>query len=335
MPNRRGSYLSEFLAGLHSRGYDVDNIYSELDILFDVRGAELRSHKTDRLRALVTKLQYVTVDEFGGALSTPCNPGVYSLMVNIVADSKTTGDLLIKGLNFYNTIRNDLTTNIELAGENCIVSSKVSGFDDGNARIFVVFWLLFWKKMCDWCSGRRIELKSVGINAIDDLRVSESRMLFRCEDVHTADTSYIKFDRKYLNILLFRLPSTAGVLSMSQALEVVFDHDNVNSYKSLVKKHLRLSLRDQHPGIDVQSAASHLGLSKLCLYRHLKLEGVTFQQLKDEVRQGIAIDRLHNRSINITAISEELGFSEPGAFSRAFKQWTGLSPAVYRDRLPG
>jgi AraC-like DNA-binding protein len=40
--------------------------------------------------------------------------------------------------------------------------------------------------------------------------------------------------------------------------------------------------------------------------------------------------------ISITEISERTGFAEPAAFSRAFKKWTGTSPAGYRTaRIPG
>jgi len=33
----------------------------------------------------------------------------------------------------------------------------------------------------------------------------------------------------------------------------------------------------------------------------------------------------------LQAIAEELGFSEPAAFSRAFKKWTGKTPGAYRE----
>jgi AraC-like DNA-binding protein len=34
--------------------------------------------------------------------------------------------------------------------------------------------------------------------------------------------------------------------------------------------------------------------------------------------------------LSLQQIAEQLGFSEPSAFHRAFKKWTGLTPGAYR-----
>jgi AraC-like DNA-binding protein len=51
--------------------------------------------------------------------------------------------------------------------------------------------------------------------------------------------------------------------------------------------------------------------------------------IKDEMRRDLAIDYLLISNRNITNISTVLGFSEPRSFTRAFKQWTGVSPSKY------
>ncbi len=40
---------------------------------------------------------------------------------------------------------------------------------------------------------------------------------------------------------------------------------------------------------------------------------------------------LSNNELSINQIAREVGFNEPAAFTRAFKQWTGKSPRQYRD----
>ena len=70
-------------------------------------------------------------------------------------------------------------------------------------------------------------------------------------------------------------------------------------------------------------------MSPQTLRRHLREEGTSFQELKDHLRRDLAIYQLGS-DLPIQRIAERLGFSEPSAFHRAFKKWTGLTPGAYR-----
>jgi AraC-like DNA-binding protein len=76
--------------------------------------------------------------------------------------------------------------------------------------------------------------------------------------------------------------------------------------------------------------AHRLHSSPQTLRRHLREEGSSFQELKDHLRRDLAIYHLGRDELSIQAITEQLGFSEPSAFHRAFKKWTGLTPGAYR-----
>ena len=68
------------------------------------------------------------------------------------------------------------------------------------------------------------------------------------------------------------------------------------------------------------------------LSRHLAREGVTFQQVVDEIRFTIARDLLANTELALNQISVMLRYSEPSAFTRAFHRWSGQSPSAWRAR---
>lgn len=75
--------------------------------------------------------------------------------------------------------------------------------------------------------------------------------------------------------------------------------------------------------------ADRLGLSRRTLQRRLEAEGTTFDQVLEELRRRLAAGHLAaGRSVKQTA--HLLGFSDPAAFSRAFKRWTGTSPNSIR-----
>jgi AraC-like DNA-binding protein len=78
---------------------------------------------------------------------------------------------------------------------------------------------------------------------------------------------------------------------------------------------------------NIETIANKLGLSRQTLFRKLKAEGVTFEQVLNELRYKLALEYLgEQKTVNEAAYL--LGFSDPAAFSRAFKRWTGSSPST-------
>jgi AraC-like DNA-binding protein len=81
---------------------------------------------------------------------------------------------------------------------------------------------------------------------------------------------------------------------------------------------------------NIDRVARDLGLSRQTLYRRLKVEGVTFEQLLDELRHRLALKLLREDHMAVKQAAWRLGFSDPAAFSRAFKRWTGSAPSFAR-----
>lgn len=83
--------------------------------------------------------------------------------------------------------------------------------------------------------------------------------------------------------------------------------------------------------IGIERVARDLGYSRQTLYRRLKAEGVTYEQLLDGLRRRLAL-RFMREGLSVKDAAYRLGFSDPAAFSRAFKRWTGSSPSDMRTR---
>jgi len=88
----------------------------------------------------------------------------------------------------------------------------------------------------------------------------------------------------------------------------------------------RLAAMLEAGDVRIDRVAADMGLSRQTLYRRLKDEGITFEELLDKLRHRLALRYLREDRMSVKAASYRLGFSEPAAFSRAFKRWTGQPP---------
>ena len=76
--------------------------------------------------------------------------------------------------------------------------------------------------------------------------------------------------------------------------------------------------------------ARGLGSSPRSLQRRLSVEGTSYQEILDEIRRESAEAYLRGSSMSCSEVGYLLGFSEPAAFTRAFKRWRGLTPLEFR-----
>ena len=80
-----------------------------------------------------------------------------------------------------------------------------------------------------------------------------------------------------------------------------------------------------------EEIAQAMNVSVRTLRRNLVKEETSYQELLKEVRLQLAKDYLMT-DLSIEFIAEKIGYSEVSNFSRAFKQWTSMSPKLYREK---
>jgi len=93
--------------------------------------------------------------------------------------------------------------------------------------------------------------------------------------------------------------------------------------------HLREELERGHP--TAASVGRQLGMSARSLHRRLREEGTTLRRLLDALRLELG-QRYLREGVSIDETAFLLGYSEASAFQRAFRRWTGWTPAAYRRR---
>ena len=82
----------------------------------------------------------------------------------------------------------------------------------------------------------------------------------------------------------------------------------------------------------IVQVARSLGVDRRTVQRRLAASGQSFSSLRDAVRADLAERLVPNPRRSLTEIAEELGFSEPSAFSRWFRGRFGCSPSQWRSQ---
>jgi AraC-like DNA-binding protein len=81
--------------------------------------------------------------------------------------------------------------------------------------------------------------------------------------------------------------------------------------------------------LTLEAVATALAVSRRTLTRRLAEEHVSFRHILDEVRRDVAHTLLQDRSLSISDIAFFLQYSEPTAFHRSFRRWTGRTPRAF------
>src|SRR5262245_36929428 len=78
------------------------------------------------------------------------------------------------------------------------------------------------------------------------------------------------------------------------------------------------------------AVAARLALTVRTMHRHLVEAGTSFRGIRDELLRQRAKELLSERRVPIAEVSFLLGYSDPSSFHRAFRRWTGFTPAEWR-----
>lgn len=118
------------------------------------------------------------------------------------------------------------------------------------------------------------------------------------------------------------------LLRQIDAFEAEFGDDFPGKVRSI----LRTALLTNY--FSSERIAALFSMHSRTLHRRLKEFDTSFQQLVDEGRFEIACQMLDNTSMVIDRIAESLGYADASSFTRAFRRWSGITPAKWREKPP-
>ncbi len=163
--------------------------------------------------------------------------------------------------------------------------------------------------------------------------LDELRIMFPGPIKFDGSHNQLIFDREYLERPLIRDDSELSDFVRNAPADVMTIPGRDNSLERQIARLLLKRGNDPLKFPDQNKLAEELGVSPQTLYRRLKRSGTSYQKIKDDIRRETAIQQLIKEGLSVDQVAERVGYAESRSFTRAFRQWTGMSPRQYGKRV--
>ncbi|MGR6874717.1 AraC family transcriptional regulator ligand-binding domain-containing protein [Pseudomonas sp. HK3] len=327
-------YILTAIGGAKAKGIDTKALLKKYRIPEKPLKDPKARFGVDLVAKLYAGIALELNDEFMGFTEKPIKVGTFELMAEWVSHSQTLEELLQKAIRFYNQITDEVHMSLDIEDDHVYFTSEFRRPELDFEHFYAEYWHVIWHRFASWYIGKPIKLLGAYIN-YTPLDRDEFELLFRCSTHLKSKYNRLVFHKKYLQEPLIKSQGDLQVFLRRAPIDMLTIPGEDTSLTALIKQQLDPRPFKEDDVLDLPTShalAKSLSMSEQTLRRKLNAEGSNYQQIKDNLRQELANKLLGNRAISIAKISKQLNFSEPRAFTRAFKQWSGYTPKEYRQQ---
>lgn len=156
----------------------------------------------------------------------------------------------------------------------------------------------------------------------------EYERIFQCPVTFSAPWNALEMHPQALSWQVAQNPTYVFGLLTERAESLLADIETAGPTAAHLRSVLLTVLH--HGGVRVDDLALQMGISRQTLFRRLRREGTTYEEVLDQLRRRLALDYLRGGKASVSETAYLVGFSDASTFSRAFKRWTGQTPRAFR-----
>jgi len=271
-------------------------------------------------------------DEALGWFSRRLPWGSYGMLARASLSAPTLGLALARWCRHHALLTDDILLQLQVEGEHArlVISERR---DLGRLREFcLVTTLRNALGVSSWFVDSRLPVLAAEFPFAAPPHAGAYAVLFSGPTRFDAHQAAVHFDARYL-----ALPVTRDEAAMHQMLQhalplIVHQYRRDRLLLQRVRQLLAAAPEAAH---NAGTLAARLHVSTRTLHRQLQEEGSSLQALKDAVRQRRATELLLRSPQAIKQVAQAVGFASEKSFMRAFRGWTGQSPADFRRQSRG
>ncbi|WP_447748305.1 AraC family transcriptional regulator [Pseudomonas nicosulfuronedens] len=328
------AFINHVLDTAEQYGCDGDTLLREVGLARERLADPILRIPMHQLRSLLELAARMSgLPHFGLLVGAGVRPGTYGVLGYVQMTSATLGESMSMIRRFGKIVFDSPSSQTHIAieqGQVLLEDHRITELEPYSAYLqeaVLAGWLAFGR----WLIGSTAPTTAVQMMhpALGDPAIYER--FFGCPVEFSAPRNALVFPEV---MLAARIQGADPRTHKSLLLEA--DLQLGRSYAPLsVIGRLRALLIEQMPGgeVSLESLASQLAMSPRTLQRKLAAEGDSFTQVLETMRLELADHYLRRTDSSVMEIALMLGFSQASAFSHAFRQARGISPADFRKTL--
>ncbi len=330
-------FTRALLAQARAHNRDVDAILRAARFPFDPLRQDVQTLVVSREQysRLCLELIRELGDESGGVMpdvQTP--PGTTRLIALSMINSSTLGAAMHRAIEFNEVCRvrhgADIINRLIVDEERKEATlTYLSGDDNREEQHSVLCNLAMWLRFSGWLIDQYIDVISATCAGPRPKFMAGIRHFFPCPVAYGEAVNSVTFSARHLDAELVRdEEDLTQFLKLAPYYVVIEPRSSTHSITHRIRDILGDDFRQEMPSFE--ELTTLLNMSARTLRRRLEKEGTSYQRIKDNARRDMAISMLSRDRLTVSEVAEQVGFSDPSAFHRSFKKWTGQSPGSYR-----
>jgi AraC-like DNA-binding protein len=249
------------------------------------------------------------------------------LLYYVLASSDILIDALQRGAHCTAIINEGIAQKV-IDGKDVRIVLNYVGVSRHIDRHQVEFWMATAVRICRQLTGLRLVPTHVRFAHMRERRLPEFAEFFGHDVEFGAAIDEVAFAKKVRSLPVVSADPYLNKLLVKYCEEALACGRSQGSFRASVENTIVPLL--PHGKIRAGDIARRLGVSQRTFARRLASEGLTFTSLLESLRFDLANRYLAEESLPISELAWLLGYQEVGAFSHAFKRWTGKTPREAR-----
>lgn len=281
-----------------------------------------------QVRALARAAWEITDDDLLGLGLRRVPRGTLRMLCYAMASVPDLRRAITRFAEFSETVPGLPRVTLRVTDSDAVIRIDTSGFDDPS-YVRAVVTAVATQRLLAWTIGRPVPIRwiELPVTAATDLGGLDG--LLGDSVRFGADAVAIVLDAAVLDtpvlydeasLLRFLRDAPVHLLAMP-----VPERSLTRIVRRAIEKRLA-----EHSVPTAEELAAQLSMSVPSLRRKLRAEGTSLRAVRDEVRYEAALAGLERGAEPLATLAERLGFSEPSAFTRAFRRWAGHPPSEHR-----